>query len=282
MSKRGLGKGLSALIPESSVNKEKAGALEIKITEIAPNQHQPRKEFHQERLNELIDSIRSQGVIQPVLVRKKEKGYELIAGERRWRAAKELGLEKIPVIIKEATDDQSLAISLIENIQRENLNPIEEAKAYQRLAHEFNLTQEEIAAKVGKDRTSVANITRLLKLPAAIQENVSRGTLSMGHARALLSIDNLKKQINLSKSIISKGLSVREAENLVNRVKTGKPKTLAHSTDPLVRNIEEEMQRLFGTRVRIFQGKKRGHIRIEYYRQEDLERILNLLEIKTT
>jgi len=281
MQKRGLGKGLSALIPDVATESEKNEILQVNITDIVPNQYQPRKEFDQDKLTELVDSIRAQGLIQPILVRKTTDGYELIAGERRWRAAKELGLGKIPVIVKDADDDQSLAISLIENIQRENLNPIEEAKAYQQLTDEFDLTQEEVAGKVGKDRATVANILRLLKLPASIQDNVSRGTLSMGHARALLSLGNPQRQIRLSQTIISKGLSVREAENMVSRVKTVKPKTPGTNADPQIRSIEEAMQRLFGTRVRIFQGKKRGHIRIEYYRPEDMERILNLLKIKS-
>lgn len=280
MQKRGLGKGLSALIPERQVVSEKEEVVHIKVNDIAPSRYQPREDFDQAKLNELMESVKEQGLIQPVLIRKKGEGYELIAGERRWRAAKELGMEKIPALIKDAAEDQSLAISLIENIQRQDLNPIEEARAYQRLIGEFGLTQEETALKVGKDRATVSNILRLLKLPRNIQEYVSRGTLSMGHARALLAIEDEKRQVALSRTIVSKDLSVREAENLVNRAKTPKIRLVRHRTTPHLRAIEEELQRFFGTRVKIIQGKKRGHIQIDYYRPEDLERVLNILGIK--
>lgn len=313
MAKKVLGKGLAALIPEKETrppapdsgilagpkdsvhtlkgtSTQKAGTsrseriVYLKIEEIAPNKYQPRENFDSSKLEELVSSIREKGVVQPILVRRAGEKYELIAGERRLRAVKSLGVNEIPAIIKHAEDLDSLELSLIENIQRENLNPIEEAHAYQRLIDEFGFTQEETAGAVGKDRTSVANILRLLKLPQKIQEALKRNEISMGHGRALLGLENSAAQMEACKRIIAKGLSVREAENLVRQRRlsranilrgTGKTSIAAQKRDYELTTMEEELQHILGTRVRIFKGKKRGKIEIEYYSDVDLERIID-------
>lgn len=274
-----LGKGLSALISEIEGG-ETAGAVDIPVDRIKPNKFQPRKDFNQDELNGLISSIKEKGVIQPVLVRKiEDEFYELIAGERRWRAATAIGLNTIPGIIKEASDIEVLEIALIENIQREDLNPIEEANAYKKLIEEFNITHEDLSKRVGKDRVTITNTLRLLKLPEDVQEYVIKEELSAGHARALLALDDIIYVKGLCIKIIQKGLSVRETEVIVNNIKSGKFRTKRKPmVDPHQRAIEDELKRIFGTKVKIYHGKKGGKIEIEYYSHEDLERILELLK----
>lgn len=277
MEKRALGKGISALIPtkemESDLNER---IFQVPISQIRTNKYQPRVDFNTERLNDLINSIRERGVVQPVLVRKTHDGYELIAGERRLRAVKNLGIDRIPAIVKDVTDVDMLELSLIENIQREELNPIEEANAFQRFITDFNFTQERIAKALGKDRSTIANIIRLLNLPKEIQEYISKNTITAGHAKAILSLPTENEQLRVCNLIIKKGLSVREAENLVSKRTAGK-KRVELKKDPNITDIESRLQNALGTRVRIFHGKKRGRIQIEYYSSEDLDRLLGIL-----
>ncbi len=279
MERRALGKGISALIPE----REKAApdsvesVINIDISRISPSRYQPREFFKKEKLQELMSSIKEKGVVQPVLVREKaEGGYELIAGERRFRAVKELGYQTIPAIVRKIDSGiDILELSLIENIQREGLNPIEEAHAYQRLIQEFNFNLDSVGKAVGKDKTSVSNMTRLLKLPKKIQDHIIAEDISMGHGRALLGLEDPKEQIRICGRIIKKGLSVRETEQIVNRRLNGSRKTAAQRDQNLVA-IEEELQRILGTRVKIAHAKKRGRISIEYFSLDDLERVLRL------
>lgn len=281
MERKVLGRGLSALIPESST---KGGQMIINldINEIRPNRFQPRQSINQEDLDELIASIRSKGVVQPILVRHSADGYELIAGERRLVASKAVGSDTIPAIIKDVTDTEALEFALIENIQRKNLNAIEEACAYKRLIDEFKLTQEDVSQAVGKDRTTVANILRLLTLPKSIQDYIKTDKLTVGHAKVLLSLTNQQRQLALCETIISKGLSVREAENLVKRFT---PKTHTKKTqkgrDSHIVSIEEELQHLFGTRVKITYAHKRGKIEIEFYSPDDFQRLVGILTNKS-
>ena len=279
MEKRVLGKGLKALIPDDvPLRSESRGAVQLKVSEIIPGKFQPREVFDPDKLKELILSIKEKGVIQPVIVRPKGDGYELIAGERRLRAVKELGIAQVPAIIKDVKDDEALEIALIENIQRDNLNPIEEAKAYHRLSEEFSMTQEQISEKVGRDRTSVSNMLRLLRLPDKIKEEIYLGRISMGHAKAILMLDSEQSQLELCLKIIRRGLSVREAEYFVKRKIVGKSRPARqrkHSTE--IRTVEEELQRILGTKVTLLHNNKRGKILIEYYSNDDLERLLNLL-----
>ena len=279
MEKRALGKGLKALIPDDvPLRSESRGAIQLKISDIAPGRFQPREVFDPDKLKELALSIKEKGFIQPVIVRPKGDGYELIAGERRLRAAKGLGIEQIPAIIKDVKDDEALEIALIENIQRDDLNPIEEAKAYQRLSEEFSLTQEQISEKVGRNRASISNMLRLLRLPDKIKEEIYLGRISMGHAKAILMLDSEQSQLELCLKIIRRGLSVREAEYFVKRKIVGKAhpsRPRKHSTE--IRTVEEELQRILGTKVTLLHHGKRGKILIEYYSNDDLERLLNLL-----
>lgn len=279
MQKKALGKGLSALIPELVEEKNERVSY-IDLDKIKNNPFQPRENFNQDKLNELISSIKEKGVLQPVLVRAKEGGYELIAGERRLRAAKALGMSEVPVIVRNVSDVDALEVSLIENIQREELNPIEEAKAFQRLIDEFGFNQEEVAKAVGKERATVSNTIRLLGLPKRVREMVSQGELSAGHAKALLALAGEHTILKLANSILRRGLSVRETENIVSKKKSYLSKPLA---PPKTRNhkvmfFEEELQRALGTKVRILDGRKRGKIQIEYYSLDDLERIYALIK----
>ncbi|MBN1913083.1 MAG: ParB/RepB/Spo0J family partition protein [Candidatus Omnitrophica bacterium] len=275
MERKALGKGISALIPERETESQERIAY-LNPGQIKPNPLQPRKDFDSESLEELMQSIREKGVIQPVLVRRQGPDYELIAGERRWRAASNLNLSEIPVIIKDAQDQDSLEISLIENIQRENLNPIEEARAYQYLMNKFNISQEKISEVLGRSRVSIANILRLLNLPQEIQDEIRKGRIMFAHGRALLEIDDVNLQRRLSQDIIAKGLSVRELENLIKSRRTKLPKkriSPAHR-QPYLTLMEEELQHALATKVRIIKRKKRGHINIEFYSDEDLGRII--------
>lgn len=281
MERKVLGRGLAALIPEKELDKREK-IIYLKVDQIRPSKYQPREDFDTQRLQELSSSIKEKGVIQPILVRSCAPGeYEIIAGERRLRAAKALKMEEIPAIVKSVEDDEALELSIVENIQREELNPIEQAHAYQRLIDEFDFTQDKIAETVGKDRSSVANTIRLLKLPQEVQGKLKSGQITMGHARAILSLEGESKQIEICSHIISKGLSVRELENLIRNKLTQKRRKLPVKTekkDPHVRTLEEELQHILGTRVKIILGRKRGQIQIEFYSNEDLERILKLFK----
>jgi len=279
MDRKVLGKGISALIPEREMISDRSErVVNIDIAKVSASKYQPREFFKKERLEELVSSIREKGVVQPVLVRERAGGtYELIAGERRLRAVKQLGHETIPAIIRKVDSDVDLLeLSLVENIQRENLNSIEEAQAYKRLTDEFRFNLDQIAKAVGKDKSSVSNTMRLLKLPKKIQEHIVSDDITMGHGRALLALDDPKQQLKLCGRIIKKGLSVRETEGLITRKLSG-AKRRAGQKDQNIVGVEEELQRLFGTRVTISHSQKRGRIEIHYFSLDDMERILRLL-----
>ncbi|MFV9510309.1 ParB/RepB/Spo0J family partition protein [Tepidibacillus sp. LV47] len=282
MNKR-LGRGLDALIPSLDIGDDEK-VTEIEVSHIRPNPYQPRKVFNQEQLLDLMASIKEHGVIQPIIVRKALKGYEIVAGERRWRASKELKLQTIPAVIKEFTDQQVMEIALIENLQREDLNVIEIANAYDKLMKTFHLTQEELSVRVGKSRPHVANILRLLQLPKAIQEEIMNGRLTMGHARALITLDTEEKQIQLAKRTIEENWSVRTLEEKIQQEKenvsreTLKKKKETHSTK-LYRHLEEQLRETLKTSVKIKQGKNKGKIEIEYFDQNDLQRILEIMGV---
>jgi len=297
MEKRALGKGLAALIGEKQAQnyqkavplfsdedlvKKKTDILYLEINKIKAGKFQPRENFNDQKLQELVSSIKEKGVLQPILVRKIDTGFEIIAGERRFRAAKSLNLDKIPAIIKDVKDDDALIISLVENIQREGLNPIEEAHAFQQLLDKFNFSQDTIAKAVGKDKATISNILRILQLPDDIQKHIAKEEISLGHAKVLLATDDAQKQRKLCQMVISNSLSVRELENLVNvSIPQRKRKSAtAKTTDPYVLEFERILQLALGTKVRILAHKKRGKILIEYYSPQDLERIINLLKKK--
>ena len=295
IKKKGLGKGLDSLIPDNksmkSVTSEKtveskedaaakSGVQVMKINEVEPNRDQPRKNFDEDALLELSDSIKQFGVLQPLLARKRKDYYEIIAGERRWRAAKLAGVKEVPVIEKEYTDQEILEIGLIENIQRENLNPIEEAIAYKRLLEEFNLKQDEVAERVSKSRTAVTNSMRLLKLSDKVQQMIIDDMISTGHARALLAIDDPELQYTLANKIFDEKLSVRETEKLVKEIKNPKKpkekKPVANSF--IYQDLEEKMKSVFGTKVSIAsKGKGKGKIEIEYYSDDELEHLFDMM-----
>jgi ParB family chromosome partitioning protein len=273
-----LGKGLGALIPEKGIpeGEGKKPLQQCGIEDVQPNPFQPRKTFSDEQLQELVDSIREKGILQPLLVRRKSDGYELIAGERRWRAAQRAGLREIPILVRDVSDSEMLELSLIENIQRENLNPIEEAEAFKRLMDQFHLTQEEISKKVGKDRTTIANTVRLLRLPPEIKLSLAEGKITMGHARAFLSLDGIDKQKLLWKRLLAGGLSVRQTESLVKRLRARSSPTPRRS-NPEWSTLVEELQRALGTKVRIVGERKRGKIEIDFFSPAELDRIIELL-----
>lgn len=279
-SKRGLGKGLQALFSESEAFQEE-GVVEIGINDIRPNKFQPRREFSEDKLEELARSISLHGVLQPVVVRDVIGGYELVAGERRWRASKLAGLETIPAVVRDFSDSEMMEIALIENLQREDLNPLEEAAAYRSLIDEFGLTQEELSKRIGKSRSHIANILRLLQLPPEIQDNVSRGTISMGHARALLGLEKTAQQLEACRQVVERGLSVRDTEALVHRIKAGDKARRKEpgKREPYIIALESSLQENLGTKVQIKPGRKKGKIEIEYYTEDDLERICRLLGI---
>lgn len=282
MERRALGKGLGALIPEKTAESatHKEEIVYVQSGQIKPNPFQPREDFDQQSIEELAQSIKEKGVIQPLLVRRRGDNYELIAGERRLRAANSLGLKEIPIIVRDVSDQDSLELALIENIQREGLNPIEEAHAYQHLLDKFNVTQEKISEVLGKARVTITNTLRLLKLPHEIQDEMKKGRISFAHGRALLEVEDANQQRRLAQDIISKGLSVRELESLIksSRPKVAKRKIGAGSREPIVAILEEQLQHALATKVRISKRKKRGHINIEFYSQEDLERIVNVIK----
>ena len=293
--KSGLGKGLDSLIPnkkndisDSKVEKKqemendspKSGEIMVRINEVEPNRDQPRKDFDEDALMELADSIRQFGILQPLLVQKKKNYYEIIAGERRWRAAKLAGIKEVPIIVKDYTDQEIVEISLIENIQRENLNPIEEAMAFKRLLQEFQLKQDEVAERVSKSRTAVTNSMRLLKLSPRVQQMIIDDMISTGHARALLAIDDEEQQFILANKIFDEKLSVRETEKLVKALKNPKKEVKKEKPEHtfIYENIEEQIKNIMGTKVSVNQkANGKGKIEIEYYSEEELERIYDLL-----
>lgn len=285
--KMALGRGLDALIPDTGPiddlkeDRSSKSFLEADVDLIQPNRYQPRARFAAEELAQLSESIRAQGVLQPILVRQLDVGYELVAGERRLRAAKMAGLRQVPVVVKTVTDAQMLEISIVENIQRENLNPMEEADAYHRLIAEFGLTQEQAAGRVGKSRSAVANFMRLRQLPDAIKTSILEGQLSMGHARALLGADTPAQQSAAWRAIIRKGLSVRQTEALVKRLRNASQtvERKKNSTeDRHFASMSESLSRRFGTKVEIKRRGKKGRLEIEFYSDEDLDRLLGLLD----
>ena len=283
MEKRqALGKGLSALIPDVPEVRSGTAPAEVDVDLIAPSEHQPRHQFEDARLDELARSIKANGVIQPIVVRKVDHGYRIIAGERRWRAAQRAGLTRVPIVIKDVPaghDGQLLEMALIENIQREDLNPMDEAAAYERLSTEFSMTQEEIAAAVGKDRSSVANYLRLLKLPQEVCAEIASGRLSMGHARALLAISDEGGQRLLARDVIAQNLSVRETEARAKR--SGRPESAVRSAGPgpdvHTRAAEEKLRMALGTRVRILRKGKGGRLEIDFTSEDELQRLYEAL-----
>jgi ParB family chromosome partitioning protein len=280
MNKKALGRGLEALIPKKLVVEEKKGSQQqIPIAKIKPNPFQPRKVFRAEDLQELVQSVKEKGVLQPIVVRKKGEGWEIIAGERRYRAAQKLGLLTIPAVEVQASDVESLEIALIENLQRADLSPLEEAEGYQRLSDEFQMTQEQIAQKVGKDRATVANSMRLLKLIPEVKSLLASNRLTAGHARVLAGIQSPQEQKKLADRIIKDNFTVRDAEKWLQGQKgpTKKNRALGHSKDPNVVKLEEDLRRWLGTKVTIkTQGKHKGTVCLEYYSLDDMDRILGL------
>ena len=297
VKRNGLGKGLDSLIPNKSSkapssdekqtqNKEKAeestgtGEILVKINEVEPNRDQPRKDFDEDSLMELADSIKQFGILQPLIVQKKKDYYEIIAGERRWRAAKLAGIKEVPIIVKEYTNQEIVEISLIENIQRENLNPIEEAMAYKRLLEEFNLKQDEVAERVSKSRTAVTNSMRLLKLSERVQQMIVDDMISTGHARALLAIDDEEQQYMLANKIFDEKLSVRETEKLVKTLKNPKKevKKIKQERMFVYNDLADHMKNIIGTKVSVNpKANGKGKIEIEYYSEDELERIYDLI-----
>ncbi|MDD5382333.1 MAG: ParB/RepB/Spo0J family partition protein [Candidatus Margulisbacteria bacterium] len=281
-SKRGLGKGLGALIPQGSVFVGGRTIVNVEIAKIVANPRQPRTNFAKENLQDLANSIKEQGVIEPILTRMRDGKYELVAGERRWRAAKLAGLSVIPSIVKDFTDEQSLELALIENLQREDLNPMDEAEGYERLAKEFNLTQEQVAKKVGKERSTVANMLRLLALPDKIKLSLRKGEIFVGHARALLAIESHEKQLEIWKQIVKSNLNVRDVEILVTG-KEEKPKMhksgrkRAFTQNAELNALVDKLTTHLGTKVKIFGTPERGRIEINFYSKDDLERLLEIL-----
>lgn len=295
--RKALGRGLSALLPARPATSTAVAVATAPLVESTPNQLpidsiqanplQPRTVFEPAKLEELAASIRVHGVIQPIIVRKMGDGFQIVAGERRWRASKLAGLAEVPVVVQDVADPQMLELALIENIQREDLNPVETAQAYDRLARELGLSQEEIGRRTGKDRTSIANTIRLLKLPREVQLLLAEHRLSMGHARAILGLPDADQQILLAEKAAAQGLSVRQVETLVQEMTSGRPKhggspsRKESNQDPNVRAAAEELERLLGTRVRIVElSEQRGRIEIEYYSQAELERIYDQLSGK--
>jgi ParB family chromosome partitioning protein len=275
-----LGRGLSALIPETPAPAAPAAgerALDVDIDLLRPNRFQPRTTMDDTRIEELSRSIKSNGVIQPIVVRKADQGFEIIAGERRWRASQRAGLLKVPVVVRDIPEDRMLAAALIENIQREDLNPIEEALAYRRLADDGGLTQDQIADAVGKDRSTVANFMRLLKLPREVRENVGAGSLSMGHARALLALADESAQVRVSRDVVAKSLSVRETEALVKKAAEPEKPREEPQKDVHTRAAEEKLRFALGTRVRIIRKGKGGRIEVDFTSEDELHRIYEQL-----
>lgn len=286
MSKKfGLGKGLGALIPEEiekkEVKEDKKDSLMIPLNKIKTYSEQPRKFFDNENIAELAESIKNHGIIQPILLRKNKSNYIIVAGERRFRAAKMLGLKEVPAIIKDLTENEVLEISLIENIQREDLNPIEEAIAYKKLLQEFNLTQQELSSRIGKSRVAITNTMRLLKLDERVQQYLIENVISEAHGRVLLSLENNDLQYEFAQKVIDNKLSVRDLERSIKLFleNSNKPKKESKVVNPYVKDVQNKLQDYFGTKVIIDDKNQKGKIAIEYYSEEDLNRILELINI---
>jgi ParB family chromosome partitioning protein len=280
MAKRkALGKGLSALIPDAhELEDAEARFFQCPVEAIEPNPYQPRQSFSSKELEEMVNSVREKGIITPLLVSKTEAGYQLIAGERRWRAAQKAGLERVPVVVREATPTESLELALIENIHRKDLNPIEEALAYRKLLEESGITQDSLAKRLGRERSSMTNLLRLLKLPVFIQKDLIDGRLHMGHARVLAGLKTREAQKALRDKIIEKGLSVRQAETLGKTKKTpGRLKKKDPELDYYFQSLADDLKRSLGTKVEIKKGRKGGHIVVYFYSDEELDRLLELL-----
>lgn len=284
MQKKGLGRGLSALIPSAPETKvesrDQRSTAEIDVDRITPSPFQPRRSFDEAKIEELAASIRNQGIIQPLVVRPKADGFELIAGERRWRAAMKAGLSRVPVVVRDASDHEALQLALVENLQREDLNPIEEAAGYRRLQEEFHWSQEEMAERVGKSRPAIANSLRLLALPVEVQQEVTEGNLPAGQARALLGLHTEALIVSACRDVIAKGLSTRETEKMVRFLIMGrKRRRQIPLIDPDMKSIVENLQRALGTRVRLLPKARstKGKIEIEYYALADLERIIQTI-----
>ncbi|WP_306818640.1 ParB/RepB/Spo0J family partition protein [Archangium lipolyticum] len=293
--KRALGRGLSALIPQAApppsavaaaavapepAPPPKNGIVKLPIEAIQRDTLQPRRHFDEEKLRELTESIKAQGVLMPVLVRKDGEGFKLIAGERRWRASQLAGLHEIPAIIREVTEVEAFELALVENLQRADLNPMEEAEGYHRLVEEFGLTQDQVAQRVGKERSTVANALRLLGLPDEVKRMVGEGSLSAGHARALLGVPRIPEMTELAAQVAAKKLSVRDTEKLVQQAKGSKPRDAGkpQKQSPQVKSLTEELQRLLGTKVRLVEkGSGKGTIEVDYFSYDDLDRILKVL-----
>jgi ParB family chromosome partitioning protein len=270
-----LGRGLDALIP---TEREGYGYMLLGIEEMRPNVFQPRKDFDEEGIEELATSIQEKGIIQPLIVRKTESGYEIIAGERRWRAAQKVGLTKVPVIIKDVSDREVLELALVENLQREDLNPLEEAAAYEQLIEDFGLTHEEISKRIGKERSTITNQLRLLKLPDEVKQSLIRGEITSGHARAILSLQSYSKSKEVLESIKREKLSVRKTEKLVQRLSEEREQIVKlHDVDPYIDHLTDELKKTLGTQVKIIDKGGKGRIEVEYYSKDELERLIEIL-----
>lgn len=278
MKRKALGKGLKAFLPEDYGILKEERLVELDIDRLKPNPLQPRLDFDAEALEELASSIKETGILQPILAVPDGEDFMIIVGERRWRAAQKIGLQKVPTIVRTMSREQQLEASLIENLQREDLNPIEIAQAYKKLSAELNYTQQEVAEKVGKDRASVANYMRLLKLPREIQDMLSTGKLSMGHARALITITDVDFQILIARQASQKGLSVREVEKLIHRKKTTPKTTIPPETDPDLLAVQEDLLKRLGTKVAISGDQDKGIIKIYYYSLDELNRIYDFIK----
>ena len=280
-NERGLGRGLGALLGDAALQSQEGGSLSLPISQVEPSQKQPRKRFEEEALQDLADSIRANGIIQPLTVRRLSSGYyQIIAGERRWRAAKLAGLTEVPAVIIEADDRKTMELALIENLQREDLNPIEEANGYKSLMEDYGLTQEEAAKRVGKSRPAVANALRLLALPDPVCQLLEEGKLSAGHARAILAVPSGEAQMKLAKKVVADGLSVRQTESLAKRLAEGAKEAPAPKGDDLSiydRAAEKDLGARLGRKVHIVRGRRKGRIELEYYDPEDLNALLDLL-----
>ncbi|MYC27388.1 MAG: ParB/RepB/Spo0J family partition protein [Nitrospira sp. SB0662_bin_26] len=277
MEKKALGKGLAALLPEGEAKETGQAIHMIPVGQIVPNRHQPRKTFVEEELRELVESVKQHGILQPVLVRRKgEDRYELIAGERRFRAAKSAQLPAVPAVIRKSNDDESTILSLIENIQRSNLNPVEEAKAYRQLIDELGMTQEAVAERVGRDRASVANFCRLLSLPQEVQGMVASGRLTLGHAKVILGIKISEDQLTLAKRILRDQLSVRQVEQLVKK-RSGKAKSRPAAGSPVHTDVADRLRKHLGTKVVIRSKRSGGELVLTYYSRDDLTRIVDVI-----
>lgn len=289
--KKGLGKGLDALFANTEINTKEIsvtntaenadnGISYININDIKPNEGQPRKTFDDEKISELADSIQEHGLIQPIVLRKSGKGYEIVAGERRWRACRKAGLKEVPCIIKELTDEENMLIAIIENMQREDLNPIEEAEGLNQMIVTYGLTQAEVSKSVGKSRPYITNALRLLKLPEEIREMLSEGKLTTGHARAIAGVSSKAEQIKIAEKVVKDGLSVREIEKLIKELSAPakRPAKRKAEKNADVKRVEEDLKAVLGTKVNLAQNGKKGKIEIEYYSREELERLIELLK----